>query len=140
MSIWLAASLPAASKTSKRVAKAVSYRLRSFWLSSEVPQIPLGRSEPRQETRKERTMSKLKRILLAAVFLLFPSILSAQQPVVKGRITDPAGLPIQNASVRLENSATGVNLSVSTNEEGNYVFPPAQPGSYLIRIIAPGFD
>src|SRR5215467_13903798 len=87
---------------------------------------------------KESAMSTFKRFVLSSILLLIPSILSAQDPVVKGRVTDPSGLPIQNAAVRLENGATGQNTSVLTNIEGNYVFPPSQPGRYSISVTSNG--
>lgn len=58
---------------------------------------------------------------------------------VSGTVKDASGGAIPKVSVIIRNSATGVQLSTSTNDEGFYAFPTLDVGSYELEIVFPGF-
>lgn len=55
-------------------------------------------------------------------------------------VTDPSGAVVANASVRLQNNATGVAQSTITNAQGRYQFSFLAPGSYTVSISDKGFQ
>ena len=80
----------------------------------------------------------LKRLLLFACLL--PAALWAQNALVSGRVVDSTDAAIPNAAVELINRQTGIRTSTVTNAEGNFVFPPLQPGIYDATGSAKGFS
>jgi hypothetical protein len=58
---------------------------------------------------------------------------------VNGTISDPAGAIIPTASVKLINQATGIEATVSPNQNGYFTFVNVAPGSYILRVEAQGF-
>src|SRR5437667_2790167 len=58
---------------------------------------------------------------------------------IKGTVTDPTGAVVPSASVTATNVDTGVSRSTTTRPLGDYRFLVLPPGSYEIKIEAPGF-
>src|SRR6202140_2532150 len=91
--------------------------------------------------------SKLK--TLAASFLallLIHSVamhLDVQAQVAGGTITgtvgDSSGRVIANVAVSITNVATGINRTVTTNEDGLYIAPNLLPATYELTFTASGF-
>ena len=82
-------------------------------------------------------------MLLAAAFLVtFSAPASAQSDnsSLSGAVTDASGALVPNAKVTVHNAATGAENVAATNSSGNFTFPNVQPGSYTLRIEAPGFQ
>jgi iron complex outermembrane receptor protein len=76
--------------------------------------------------------------LLLAAFV--PALARAQSATLSGRVTDPQGAAVTNASVTLHARArTQLRLSTSTNAEGTYRFEHLAPGEYLVEAEASGF-
>jgi hypothetical protein len=83
-------------------------------------------------------MSRIKSIALCLALALVP--LSAQTlGDIGGEVRDPAGAAVVNATVTVTNTATNAARKTTTNDSGLYAFPALQPGSYSIRVEAPGF-
>jgi hypothetical protein len=59
---------------------------------------------------------------------------------ISGTVTDPTGAVIPNASVILENLATGVKTNTISNGTGFFHFAAVAPGTYNIVISASGFS
>jgi len=59
---------------------------------------------------------------------------------ITGEIKDPSGAVTPNVSVTVTNTATNVARSTVTNNSGVYSFPDLVPGTYQVRVTAPGFD
>ena len=57
-----------------------------------------------------------------------------------GRITDPSGAVVPNATVVLKNNTTGQSRTTTTNNSGVYRFELLQPGSYSLTATASGFS
>jgi len=86
----------------------------------------------------------MKRALFSVFFLLFAThlfvpYLAAQQStgILRGSVTDPSGASIPGAVVTAV-EAGGQKRSVTTGENGNYLFRGLQPGSWTVEATAPG--
>src|ERR1700674_3090056 len=58
---------------------------------------------------------------------------------ITGTVVDSSGRVLPNASVSITNVATGINRSVTTNEDGLYIAPNLLPATYELTFTAPGF-
>lgn len=72
---------------------------------------------------------------LAFALPVFPQTAS-----LSGRITDPSGASVANATVEATLEATGVRLTRRSLENGGYSFAALAPGVYTIAAWAPGFQ
>ena len=57
-----------------------------------------------------------------------------------GRVLDPSGAGVSNATVVLLNTATNIRQSTFSTRTGNYVFINLNPGSYRVDVSAPRFN
>src|SRR6266478_7199813 len=64
---------------------------------------------------------------------------TATTGVVLGTVSDPNGGVIPDATVDLINPATNETKTVRTNQSGQYVFPSATPGTYILKFTKQGF-
>jgi hypothetical protein len=82
-------------------------------------------------------------ITLAVVLVgAFPANIAAQSLVsgqIDGRVTDPTGAVVPNASVSLVSTETGFNGSTTTDSEGVFHFPLLKPGNYTATVTKDGF-
>src|ERR1700686_2794266 len=58
---------------------------------------------------------------------------------ITGTVVDSSGRVLPNASVSITNVATGINRSVTTNEDGLYIAPNLLPATYELTFTSPGF-
>jgi len=58
---------------------------------------------------------------------------------ITGTVVDSSGRVLPNANVSISNVATGINRTVTTNEDGLYIAPNLLPASYELTFTAPGF-
>jgi hypothetical protein len=74
--------------------------------------------------------------------LSLSGILSAQtnNATIVGDVSDPNGGRIAAASIKVQNSATGVSRELTTNELGSYRVFPLNPGTYTVTASARGFS
>jgi outer membrane receptor protein involved in Fe transport len=60
---------------------------------------------------------------------------------IEGRVVDPNGAAVANVTVTATNQETGFEKSANTTDEGNFVLPLLQPGSYKVTTdAAQGFS
>jgi hypothetical protein len=59
---------------------------------------------------------------------------------LQGRVSDSTGAVVPGATVEVANVATGVAISTTSNEEGNYRVPFLIPGTYRITVTLQGFS
>ena len=78
-------------------------------------------------------------VLVLAFAALSLSAQTASTSVVNGTITDKTGAVVPKAKVDLTDKATGLATSVTTGDDGYYVFPAVKPGSYKLTVSATGF-
>ena len=55
---------------------------------------------------------------------------------IEGRVVDAQGAAVPNVAVTAVNQDTGFEKTVQTNDEGNYVLPLLQPGTYKVSTAA----
>jgi len=79
----------------------------------------------------------IRNLLACSILAAFSAF--AQNPVISGRIVDSSEAALPNAKVDVNNRATAVRTSTTTNNEGYYVTPPLPPGLYDITASATGF-
>lgn len=82
----------------------------------------------------------MKRFGFVLAFLLFISFAAHAQDTgsITGTIRDASGGTVPNATVRITNT-TGLNLTTTSNSEGEYLAPGLSGGIYDLTIIADGF-
>ena len=88
------------------------------------------------------TPTKMSRHLLsicAILSLLSASAFAQFTAGIQGVIQDPSGARIANANIRLENTATSVTATTTSDSGGNYRFISLAPGDYKITVEASGF-
>jgi len=77
-----------------------------------------------------------KKLIPAVLFVLFHvSLLAQKNSSLTGKITDIASNPVANATVHVLNT----NLSVVSNEEGNYTIHDMAAGRVTISFSAIGY-
>ena len=59
--------------------------------------------------------------------------------IVEGSVQDNTAAVIQDCNVILLNNETGARSITRTNEDGVYIFPSVQPGTYSLEITKDGF-
>ena len=82
------------------------------------------------------------RQLLRAMTLASVCMFTASAQIsadLRGRVLDPAGLAVPNASVGLTNIAANTHIATITSGSGNYSFANLPPGAYQLDVSAPGF-
>ena len=74
--------------------------------------------------------------------ILTALVASAQDPrgIILGRVTDASASPLANAAIKITNTATGLTVTTTSNETGDYRAPYLNPGTYNVEIEAPGFS
>lgn len=88
------------------------------------------------------TKSIGKTACLACIPFLLVGVALAQNPLgrISGLVRDQTGAVVPGASVSLDNESTKQSVqTVTTNEEGAFVFPQLSAGSYAIKIESRGF-
>ena len=99
----------------------------------------------KKESDKKKTRLVSTRRVAGSVLLVLVSWagLTAQNVILTGslggRITDPSGAVISEASVVVESLETAVKQSAATNRSGLYRFPALRPGVYSITAGRKGF-
>ena len=82
---------------------------------------------------------------LAAIvfcFVLGASQIFAQSTVtggIRGKVTDPTGAILPNATVTATNAGTNQAQTQTTDADGGYRFANLQPGTYTVGVSATGF-
>lgn len=86
-----------------------------------------------------------KRLMGAAVLLLFGILFCStaraqfETASVLGFVHDASGAAIPNAKVTLVNTATGVEVTVTTDAQGQFTFTSVRIGEYKVKASASGF-
>lgn len=65
---------------------------------------------------------------------------AGQSASLVGKVTDPGGAVVPDATITLVNRVTQLELAAFSDEEGNYSFPTLPGGIYMIRVDATGFE
>ena len=76
----------------------------------------------------------------AVIFLIAGAMVwGAVTGKVAGTVTDPSGASIPMVSVKMTNTAQGLEMKVTADEHGDFIFPSVPVGTYDILFEAKGF-
>jgi hypothetical protein len=90
----------------------------------------------------DRMARLIKHIAIIPTLLLLLSVSSVQADSssrLTGTVIDPSDRPVPGAVILLRNTATLVEQTVTTNNEGIYELPELPVGTYRMQVTAPGF-
>ena len=59
---------------------------------------------------------------------------------IVGQVRDTTNAAVQGATVTITNSETGLRRTNKTDDAGRFNFPQLKPGTYSIKVEAPGFE
>ena len=119
-------------------------------LTAELSSVRTKKGAPMMCSSKMRSSlcsSKLKTFVASFLALLLIHSVAMHVDVqaqvaggaITGTVVDSSGRVIPNANVSITNLATGINRTVTTNEDGLYIAPNLLPASYELTFTAPGF-
>jgi len=101
------------------------------------------------KSRQRKFSDKLQEGRFAVLGLLLAAALSAIVPMgaqaqtetgqISGKVTDPNGALVSNASVTIKSASTGTTRSATTSVEGFFIITNLQPGVYDVIVKATGF-
>jgi hypothetical protein len=80
-------------------------------------------------------------LLLVLTVLSIPFLVAyAAGGRIEGKITDPKGAAIPNATVTITNQVTKQDFTATTDAQGRYIVEGLPAGSYTVRVTAKGFN
>ena len=80
--------------------------------------------------------------LLAISFVIGLGQIFAQSAVdgaINGKVTDPQGAVVPNATIVVTNTATNAQVTVNASDDGTYKVAKLQPGTYSVETTVGGF-
>ena len=89
-------------------------------------------------TRNGSNVARLS--LLLTVALAAPAWSQVQSGRIVGTVRDAQQATVPKATVTVTSSATGQSLNVTTNDSGDYVVTPVNPGLYRVTVALAGFQ
>src|SRR5256712_6207365 len=78
--------------------------------------------------------------LLLTMALAVPAWSQVQTGRIVGTVKDPQQATVPRAEVMITSAATGESRTVTTNERGDYVLTPVNPGRYAVTVVGQGFQ
>jgi hypothetical protein len=101
----------------------------------------MPRSAPRMNTKDTTNFRRLM-MLCGLAIAMMTSAARAQEfrGTISGAVTDPSGAVVPNAAVEIRETSTGTISNTKSDGEGQYVVPFLLPGTYAIKVTAPGFQ
>src|SRR6266700_3888731 len=101
----------------------------------------LGEISARSRASRREGDATMRTSLLAIVLCLsIGAVLAQTGGSITGEVKDQSGAVAPNAAVTVTNSKTNVARSTATNSAGIYSFPDLTPGTYHVKVTAPGFE
>jgi len=81
------------------------------------------------------------RFVVVCVFLMSAMLFGQTfRGTILGTVTDPTGLLVAGATVKVRNVATGLERATTTTGDGSYAIPELPIGSYTVTISQTGFQ
>lgn len=83
----------------------------------------------------------MRRFLIAFLLVIISSVFVFAQTSgrLSGNVADAAGKVVPGATVLAKDNSTGKESTATSNEEGNFLFPQLEFGTYTVTITATGF-
>ena len=102
-----------------------------------------SRTLPLEELEGAENMTRPRVLLcISALVLLLtalPAMAQTNKATISGTITDPSGAVISGATVTVTNVNTGIERKVTTGDDGTYLVPLLDIGTYKVSATASGF-
>jgi hypothetical protein len=81
------------------------------------------------------------RFVVVCVFMISAMLVGQTfRGTILGTVTDPGGLLVAGATVKVRNAGTGLERTTTTTGDGSYSIPELPIGSYTVTISQPGFQ
>ncbi|HEX7086475.1 MAG TPA: tetratricopeptide repeat protein [Vicinamibacterales bacterium] len=71
-------------------------------------------------------------LAMAVMLLALPSAASAQTGMLRGKVTDPEGKPIEGAKITISSKTVKSSREVKSNKKGEWIQIGLYPGEYLV--------
>jgi len=78
-------------------------------------------------------------VLMLAICFSAPARAQVAGGTLSGTISDPSGRLVPQALISIQNIATGITTTVTTNSDGYYTAANLLPGEYQVTVSAKGF-
>jgi Carboxypeptidase regulatory-like domain/TonB dependent receptor-like, beta-barrel/TonB-dependent Receptor Plug Domain len=78
--------------------------------------------------------------LILVCGLTIPALAQFTTARLAGRVLDPSGLGVANATLTVENTGTGYTQTATSGSAGEYLFPILPVGTYQITVTVTGFN
>ncbi|MGA9769086.1 MAG: carboxypeptidase-like regulatory domain-containing protein, partial [Blastocatellia bacterium] len=88
---------------------------------------------------KHRTLFFVNSLALLLTILALSTQAQTNKATIVGTVTDPGGALVAGASVTVINTGTNAERKVTTNDEGTFVVPLLDIGTYKVTASASGF-
>src|SRR6478609_35759 len=88
----------------------------------------------------EAFLRHIRKLCIVSALAVLPLAAQTGRGIVTGRIMDSSGASVQNATVVLKNTDTGVSRTNQTNDSGIYYLGSIPIGPYVLDVEAPGFQ
>jgi hypothetical protein len=82
-------------------------------------------------------------VFVGSSHFLLPEVTFSQgetTSAIVGQVSDASGEAVPSATVTVTNKETGLRRSASTDASGRFNFPQLNPGTYLVKVEAEGFE
>src|ERR1700688_4079693 len=92
---------------------------------------------------KQLTLSLLCFLTGTIAFLLpglKPSVAQSTFATLLGTIKDASGAVVASCAISVENTGTSARRTTLSDSSGSYNIPNLEPGSYTVKMEAPGFQ
>ena len=95
--------------------------------------------------QRELTLPQWRAVALAVMLatLLLPVKVRAQgetTSAIVGEVTDATSAAVPGAAVTITNHETGLKRTINADDAGRFNFPQLKPGTYSVKVEAPGFE
>lgn len=85
-------------------------------------------------------MNRFTRLVAFSFLLAAAAAAQSNFGSIRGAVTDSTGAVIPNAKVIVTNAGTNAQITLATNDQGQYVAAALQPVTYSVSVEAPGFQ
>jgi hypothetical protein len=79
-------------------------------------------------------------VVLAVLLLADPTLAQVNTGRIVGTVRDPSKAAVPQATVVVTSAATNLGVTVFTNERGDFVVTPLNPGIYSVTVTLDGFQ
>jgi hypothetical protein len=90
----------------------------------------------------ERGVQNMKRLVITILVVLSLAVAADAQTfrgAINGTVVDPSGAVVPNAVVKAKEKSTGIDHTMSTTSDGQFVFQDISIGEYSVTVTATGF-